>query len=60
MYNLEELFAKIDKFKAEAIASSTADGKKGNAKAGLRARQASLGLITDLKAFRKASVAKNV
>ena len=60
MYNLQELFAKLDQFKKEASDSSAADGKKGNMAAAKRARSLSSQIGKDLMQFRKDSVAKNV
>ncbi len=60
MYNLDELFAKLDQFKKEASDSSAADGKKGNGAAAKRARALSTEIAKDFLQFRKASVAKNV
>ena len=60
MYNLTELFAKLDQFKKEASDSSTTDGKKGNKAAALRARLLSSEIARDFLQFRKASIKKNV
>jgi len=60
MYNLDELFAKLDQFKKEASDSSTADGKKGNKSAGTRARKLTLEIGKEFKEFRKESVSGNV
>jgi len=60
MYNLQELFDKLDQFKKEASDSSAADGKKGNMAAAKRARALSTQITKDFLQFRKASVAKNV
>ena len=59
MYNLQELFEKLDQFKIEATASSTATGK-GNKSAGGRARSLSTAIGKEFKEFRKQSVAGNV
>jgi len=60
MYNLDELFAKLDQFKKEAQDSSTADGKKGNKTAGTRARKLTLESGKEFKEFRKESVSGHV
>ena len=59
MYNLQELFDKLEQFKIEASASSSAIGK-GNKAAGGRARALSIAIGKEFKEFRKQSVAKNV
>lgn len=59
MYNLDELFANLDQFKVEALASS-GNGKKGNASAARGARSLSSEIGKAMKEFRKQSNAGNV
>ena len=59
MYELQELFTKLDQFKVEATDSS-GNGKKGNKAAGTRARAISLQIDKAMKDFRKQSNAGNV
>lgn len=59
MYNLDELFAKLDQFKKEA-SDSSANGKKGNASAAKRARKVSAEISRAFLEFRKQSIAGNV
>jgi len=59
MYDLDALFAKLDQFKKEA-SDSSANGKKGNGAAALRARKLSTEIKDEFLEFRKQSVKGNV
>ena len=55
---MEELLKQIKKAAESMLRDATAQEKKGNKAAGLRARKASLALEPMLKEFRKMSIAK--
>ena len=55
---MEELLKQIKKAAESMLRDATAQEKKGNKAAGLRARKASLALEPMLKEFRKISIAK--